>query len=152
VATEPLTKEALPVEDRTSSGLYFEEKVPAGSGLLIFAVAMMAIAGTWAVIEGIAAIVNSKVFTDNAVFVFSDLNAWGWAVLVLGALMLLAAFTVLTGSQFARWFGITVAGANAIGQLFFIQAYPLWSMAMFAADVVVIYALATYAGPKLKVF
>jgi hypothetical protein len=152
VPTEPLTKEALPYEDTTSSGLYYEEKVPAGSGLLIFAVAMMAIAGTWAVIEGIAAIVNSKVFTDNAVFVFSDLNAWGWVVLVLGALMLLAAATVFTGSQFARWFGITVAGANAIGQLFFIQAYPLWSLAMFAADVIVVYALATYAGPKLKLF
>jgi hypothetical protein len=152
VSTEPLTKEALPYEDTTPSGLYYEDKVPAGSGLLIFAVVMMAIAGTWAVIEGIAAIVNSKVFTDNAVFVFSDLMAWGWIVLVLGALMLFAAFTVFTGSQFARWLGITVAGANAIGQLFFIQAYPLWSIAMFAADVIVVYALATYAGPKLKLF
>lgn len=150
--TEPLTKEALPYEDTTSSGLYYEDKVPAGSGLLIFAVAMMAIAGTWAVIEGIAAVVNSKVFVDNAVFVFSDLNAWGWVTLVLGALMLLAAFTVFTGSQFARWYGVTIACANAIGQLFFMQAYPLWSLAMFAADVVIVYALATYAGPKLKMF
>jgi hypothetical protein len=63
-----------------------------------------------------------------------------------------AAFTVLTGSQFARWFGIMVAGANAIEQLSFIQAHPLWSMAMFAADVIVVYALATYARPKLKLF
>jgi len=64
--------------------------------------------------------------------------------------MLLAAFTVFVGSQFARWFGIIAAGLNGIGQLFFIQAYPLWSMAMFAADIIIIYALATYAGPKLK--
>jgi len=152
VPTEPLTKEALPYEDTTSSGLFYQEKVPAGSGLLIFAVAMMAIAGTWAMIEGVAAIVNSKVFADNAVFVFSDLNAWGWIVLVLGAMMLFAAFTVFTGSQFARWFGMTVAGANAIGQLFFIEAYPMWSLAMLVADVLVIYALAMYAGPKLKLF
>jgi hypothetical protein len=116
----------------------------------IFAVSMMALAGTWAVIEGIAAIANSKVFVANSTFVFSNLHTWGWIVLGLGTLLLLSAFTVFTGSQFARWFGIFAAGLNAIGQLFFIQAYPLWSMGMFAADIVIIYALATYAGPKLK--
>ncbi len=123
---------------------------PEGGGLLMFAVAMMALAGTWAVIEGIAAIASSKVFVANTTFVFSDLKTWGWIVLLLGVLLLLAAFTVFTGSQFARWFGIVAAGLNAIGQLFFIQAYPLWSMAMFAADVIIIYALATYAGPRLR--
>jgi len=152
VATEPVAKETLPYEDTSSSGLYYEQKGPAGAGLLVFAVAMMAIAGTWAIIEGIAAIANSKIYTANATFVFSNLHTWGWIVLALGALLLLAAFSVFTGSQFARWFGITAAGLNAIGQLFFVQAYPLWSMGMFAADIVIIYALATYAGPKLKKF
>ncbi len=123
---------------------------PEGGGLLMFAVAMMAIAGTWAVIEGIAAIADSRIYTDNAVFVFSDLKTWGWIVLLLGLLLLLAAFTVFNGSQFARWFGIFAAGVNALGQLFFIQAYPLWSIAMFAADIIIIYALAVYAGPRLR--
>jgi hypothetical protein len=152
VATDPVTTEGLSHEDTTSSGLYYQEKEAPGTGLLMFAVAMMALAGTWAIIEGIAAIANSKVFVANSTFVFSDLRTWGWIVLGLGALLLLAAFTVFTGSQFARWFGILAAGLNGIGQLFFIQAYPLWSMAMFAADVVIIYALAVYAGPKLKKF
>jgi hypothetical protein len=123
---------------------------PEGGGLLMFAVAMMALAGTWAVIEGIAAIADSRIYTDNAVFVFSDLKTWGWIVLLLGILLLFAAFTVFNGSQFARWIGIVAAGLNALGQLFFIQAYPLWSLAMFAADVIIIYALAVYAGPRLR--
>jgi hypothetical protein len=150
VATEPVTRGTLPSEDRTSSGLYYEERAAPGSGLLIFAMAMMALAGIWAVIEGIAAIADSRIYTDTAVFVFSDLNTWGWIVLGLGALLLLSAFTLFTGSQFARWFGITAAGLNAVGQLFFIQAYPLWSMAMFAASIVIVYALAAYAGPRLR--
>ena len=57
---------------------------------------------------------------------------------------------MFNGSQFARWFGILAAGLNAMGQLFFIQAYPLWSTAMFAADLIIIYALAVYAGPRLR--
>jgi hypothetical protein len=149
MSTAPHAKETLPLEDTTSSGLYYEEK-PAGHGLLVFAVAMMGIAGVWAMIEGIAAIADSRIFTANAVFIFSDLSTWGWIVFGLGALLLLAATTLLSGSQFARWFGIVAAGLHGMGQLFFIQAYPLWSMAMFAADVVIIYALATYAGPRLR--
>lgn len=149
MATEPHARETLPYEDTASSGLYYETR-PQGAGLLVFAVSMMALAGAWSVIEGIAAVAESRVFVGDATFVFSNLNTWGWIVLGLGALLLLAAFTVFTGSQFARWFGILAAGLNAMGQLFFIQAYPLWSMAMFAANVIVIYALAAYAGPKLK--
>ena len=150
MATDPVTKRPLPYEDTASSGLYYQESGPAGAGLLVFAVAMMAVAGTWAIIEGIAAIASSRIFVADSVFIFSNLNTLGWIMLGLGTLLLLAAFTVLTGSQFARWFGITAAGLNGIGQLFFIQAYPLWSIAMFAADVIIIYALATYAGPKLR--
>ena len=150
MATEPVSGRTLPAEDTTSSGLYYEEKAPAGEGLLVFAMVMMALGGTWAIIEGIAAIANSKIFADNAVFVFSDLRTWGWIVLALGALLVFSAFTLLSGSQFARWFGMIAAGLNAIGQLFFIQAYPLWSVSMFAADIVIIYALAAYAGPRLK--
>lgn len=65
-------------------------------------------------------------------------------------LLLLSALAVFGGSQFARWFGVFSAGLNGIGQLLFIQAYPLWSMAMFAADIIIIYALVTYAGPRLE--
>jgi hypothetical protein len=155
MATMPPTPGAtptsrLPLADTTSSGLYYEDARPAGSGLLVFAGVMMTLAGVWAFIEGIAAIANSKIYTANAVFVFSDLKTWGWIVLALGALLLLSAFTLFTGSEFARWFGILAAGLNAVGQLFFIQAYPLWSMAMFAASIVIIYALAAYAGSRLR--
>ena len=149
MATEPVMRGTLPHEDTTSSGLYYED-TPAGSGLLIFAMAMMAFAGIWAIFEGIAAIASSRVFVADAVFVFSDLNTWGWIVLGLGALLLLSAFTLFTGSQFARWFGITAAGLSAFGQLFFMEAYPLWAICMFAANIVIIYALATYAGPRLR--
>jgi hypothetical protein len=150
MATDPVATETLPYEDTASSGLYYKDPSPPGAGLLVFAASMMALAGTWAVIEGIAAIANSKIFVADSTFVFSNLHTWGWIVLGLGSLLLVSAFTLFSGSQFARWFGILAAGLNGLGQLFFIQAYPLWSMAMFAADVVIIYALATYAGPRLK--
>jgi hypothetical protein len=122
---------------------------PRGSGWLGYAAIMLGLAGTWNVIDGILAISRSKVYVVGAKYVFSDLRTWGWIVLVLGVLELCAAFAILGGSNVARWFGIFAAGLNAIGQLMFIQAAPFWALSMFAADMLVIYALAVYGGRKV---
>lgn len=126
------------------------EDAARGAGWLTFATVMLALVGTFSVIDGIVAVSKSKFFTPNAVYVFSDLKTWGWIVLILGIFELLAAASIFGGSQLARWFGMVAAGLNALGQLLFVQGYPWWSAAAFAADVVIIYGLAAYAGPRLR--
>jgi hypothetical protein len=121
-----------------------------GIGWVTFASVMLGLSGLWNFIEGIAAISNAHVYVANANYVFSDLNTWGWIVLVLGALQGFAAFAVLTGSEIGRWFGVAVAGVNAIGQLMFLPAYPLWALAMFSVDMLIIYGLAVYGGKRLR--
>ena len=121
-----------------------------GSGWIVFAALMLALAGTWNFIDGLLAIGGSRVYVFESTFVFSDLNTWGWIMLLLGALQLLAAFTIASGSEFGRWFGIASAGVNAIGQLAFLPAYPLWAITMFAIDILIIYALAVYGGARLR--
>ena len=116
-----------------------------GSGWLTFASIMLMIAGIWNAIEGLLAIGSSRV--NDEVFVFSDLQTWGVIVLLLGVLQLGAAWAIMGGKSYGRWFGIGVTGLNAIGQLLFLPAYPLWCIAMFAVDVLIIYALAVY-GPR----
>jgi len=81
---------------------------------------MLGLAGVWGVIEGGLVIADPRFYTADAALVFSNLNAWGWIVMVLGAVQLVAALAILSGSEVARWFGIFVAGVNAIGQLFFV--------------------------------
>jgi hypothetical protein len=124
---------------------------PNGVGWVTFAAVLLGLAGVWNSIDGILAIAGSRVYTASSVFVFSNLNTWGWIVLILGIIQLIAAGSLLAGSEFARWFGITAAGLNAIGQLMFVPAYPLWAIAMFALDVLIIYGLAVYAGARLRV-
>lgn len=122
----------------------------AGEGWITFAAIMLGLAGAWNTIDGILAIANSKVYTENSTFVFSDLRTWGWIVLALGVAQLLAAFSVVRGSEFARWFGIGTAGVNALGQLLFIPAFPVWALAMFSVDILIIYGLAVYGGSRLR--
>jgi hypothetical protein len=117
-----------------------------GYGLVLFASVLLVIVGCFNLIYGIAAIANSHVFTANAHYVFGNLRTWGWITLIIGALQLLAAAGVLAGNQLARWFGVLVLGLSAIDQMFFIPAYPFWSLMIIAVDVVALYGLCAYGS------
>jgi hypothetical protein len=117
-----------------------------GYGLVIFASALLMIAGAWNVIQGSAAIAHSHVFPTSVQFVFGDLRAWGWVTLVFGVVQIVAGVGVLVGNQAARWFAVAVAALNAIVQMFFIPAYPFWSLAVIAMDVVALYGLCLYGS------
>jgi hypothetical protein len=117
-----------------------------GYGLVVFASVLLLIIGCFNLIYGIAAVANSHVFTANAQYVFGDLRTWGWITLIIGALQLLAAAGVLAGNQWARWFGVAVLGLSAIDQMFFVQAYPFWSLTIIAMDVVALYGLCAYGS------
>jgi hypothetical protein len=125
---------------------------PPGAGWVGFAAILLGLAGCWNFFAGIAAIAGAHVYVANAHYVFSDLKTWGWIIMVLGILQAVAALALLSGSEIARWFGIAVAAVNSIGQLMFIPAYPVWGLAMFSVDMLIIYGLAVYGGKRLKAF
>jgi hypothetical protein len=117
-----------------------------GYGLIIFASVLLLILGVFNLIDGIAAIAQSHIFFANAHYVIGDLRAWGWVVLILGILQLLAGAGAMVGSQLARWTGVGLVGLNLIAQMFFIPAYPFWSLMIIAVDVVALYGLCVYGS------
>jgi hypothetical protein len=58
----------------------------------------------------------------------------------------IAAIAVLAGSQAARWFAVVVISLNAISQMFFIPAYPFWSLLIIAVDIVALWGLCAYGS------
>jgi hypothetical protein len=129
---------------RSRPAAYEEED--RGMGWMIFAGTMLAILGTLNVIGGIAAIDNSHFYVRDVKYVFGDLNTWGWIVLITGAAQVLTAFGIWARSSLAAWVGIGFAGLNAMAQLLNIPSYPLYSVSLFAIDILVIYALAVHGG------
>ena len=128
---------------RTAGPALYQEE--SGEGWLLFAGIMIVIVGVLNVIYGIAAIGDSSFFVDQK-YILSNLNTWGWVTLILGALQILAAFSIWRGGQFGRWFGIIAAGLSSIAALLSIPAYPFWSLAIFAVDIAIVYGLAVYGG------
>jgi hypothetical protein len=112
------------------------------SGWVTFAGVMLLIVGILNVIYGIAAIGDSKFFVAGAKYILSNLNTWGWITLIIGVLQLFAAFSLWSGGLYGRIVGIGVSSLSALAALLSIPAYPFWSLAIFALDVVIIYQIA----------
>jgi hypothetical protein len=102
--------------------------------------------GTLNFIDGIAAISNSTFFVNNAKYILSDLNTWGWILIVMGVVQLLTALGIWAKTTGVRWIGVTIAALNAIAQMFFIPAYPFWSLTLFTLDILVIYGLIAHGS------
>jgi hypothetical protein len=116
------------------------------SGWWVFAGVLLLIAGILNVIWGIAAIGDSKFFAADATYILSGLHTWGWITLIIGVLELIAAFSLWSGGEFGRLFGIFIGSLNAIAALLSIGAYPFWSLAVFALSIIIVYKLAE--GPE----
>jgi hypothetical protein len=111
------------------------------TGWTAFAGVLMVILGTMNFLVGAAALSDSEFFVNNAKYILGSLNAWGWIVLGIGSVQMLAACVVLTGSPRARTTGLVFASASALVQLLFIPSQPFLALAILALDVLVIYGL-----------
>ena len=124
---------------------YYEDR---GSGWVTFAGVLLMIAGIMNFIAGIAAVDNSTFYAGDAQFILSNLNTWGWVVMILGAVQVLTAFGLWARNGFARWLGVGFAGLHAIVQLMFIAASPFLSLILFSMDMLIIYALVVAYGSR----
>ncbi len=116
------------------------------AGWVVFSAVVLAIGGLFALIDGLMAVYRSTFFSQTAVYLFSGLHTWGWITFAVGVVGIASGIVVLSGRQWARWLGVTVAGLSALGQLLFAQAYPLWSLMIMSIDFLVIYGLTVYGA------
>jgi len=116
-----------------------EERV---TGWWIFAGVLLGIASVLNIVWGIAAISDSKFFTEDSVYIIEGLHTWGWVTLIIGVIQLFASFSLFSGGGFGRVIGIVAASLGALTALANTGTTPFWSLGVFALAVVVVYQLA----------
>lgn len=132
------------------------QKSPAGRqvtgwvGWIAFAATMLFIVGSFNIIDGLVALAKDEVFvnTDRTVLLF-DLTTWGWIHLVLGILQVAVAAALLKGAVWGQLVAIVLVTLNAVAQLTFLGAYPLWATIVIAFDVVTLWALVVH-GDEIR--
>jgi hypothetical protein len=123
----------------------YEEQRTGWVGWIYFAGVMMVIGGALNAFYGLVAVLNDDwVVWQNSTAVFLDLTGWGWVHLVVGLIVLLCGFGVMTGNLFARTIGVIIAGISLILNFFALPVYPLWSIVIMTIDVLVIWALTAH--------
>jgi len=116
-------------------------------GWIFFAAVLMILAGTMNAIHGLIAIVNDEwVVWGNRADIYLDLTTWGWVHLIIGVLVVLAGFGLLSGNVLARAVAVLLASVAIIANFLFIPAYPVWALTIIAINVFVIYALTAHGG------
>jgi hypothetical protein len=114
-------------------------------GFILFAAIMMIMAGIFQAFAGLVALFNDTFYVATREYVFQfDATSWGWIHLILGIVVALAGWGLLTGRTWARVVAITVAVLSAIANFLWIPYYPFWALTIITLDVFVIWAVAAH--------
>jgi hypothetical protein len=112
------------------------------SGWVVFAGVMLLIIGSLDALYGLAAVLNDEVvIVGGHGVIVADVSTWGWVHLVIGSCVALTGIGLFASWAMARWTAVCFVAVNAIAQIVWFPAAPLWACLMIALDVVVIYQL-----------
>lgn len=108
----------------------------------MFAACILAIAGLFQVLQGIAAVAKDKIYVTGVDYAYQlDVTKWGWIHIVLGVIAVAVAAGILADQAWGRWAGIVIASLAAISNFLFLPYYPFWSLILIAFSVFIIWSL-----------
>ncbi|MGW2960439.1 DUF7144 family membrane protein [Streptomyces sp. NPDC001220] len=116
------------------------------TGGVVFAGVLLLMNGIFAILQGISAIATDDVYARVHDYVYKiSLTGWGWILVILGALGVIAGAALLKGAPgWARVVGIFLAALSMVAQFLFLPYAPIWALIMIGIDFFVIWALAVY--------
>ncbi|RPK65613.1 hypothetical protein EES43_07775 [Streptomyces sp. ADI96-02] len=110
----------------------------------MFAGVLLFVDGVLGVLKGIAGIATNDVYAriNDYVFKFS-VSSWGWIHLVLGVILIIVGWGILSGRTWARVLGVVIASLTLIANFMWLPYQPVWAVVTIAIDIFVIWALCT---------
>jgi hypothetical protein len=109
------------------------------TGWAMFASVWLVVAGSFNVVSGLTAIHKSSYFADE--MLFSHLDTWGWIVLIVGVVQVIAGFMVFSANPSGNVLGVCVAMFSSFIWFFFLFASPIGALMGLIVNGLVIYGL-----------
>ena len=97
------------------------------TGWVVFSAIWLIVAGAFNVIEGLTAIHRANVLS-GATYLFSGTSTWGWIILIVGIVQLVAGFMVYSGNPTGFTLGVVVAMVAAFFWFFFLFTVPIGAL------------------------
>src|SRR6476646_4682538 len=129
-------------EKRTMGGNMENDRSMAG--WIGFAGLIILIIGGLDVFQGLIALLEDNYFVvSRSGYLAVDLTAWGWGLVIWGALLILTGLALIRGRTWARWVTLVLVTVNIFGILGFLgnTQNPIWALTVLTLNVIVLYAL-----------
>jgi hypothetical protein len=108
---------------------------------------LLAVLGVWNIVDGLTALIRGDfVVTDADRVIALDVAGWGWILLAIGVVEVVAGIALWIGAYWARVVAVLVAGLNGVVQLAFVAAYPVGAILIMLVAVFVIYAVVRHGS------
>ena len=119
-----------------------------GLGWLYFAGTVLGLAGLMRVLDSVWAFRFHGSLPDGLqdAMLGSNLKTYAWLWLVVGLILIISSFLLLTGSQLARWVGYIGGVILGLTAMTWMPYYPIWSLLYVGLAVLVLYALARHGS------
>jgi hypothetical protein len=114
------------------------------AGWIGFAGLIILIIGGLDVFQGLIALLEDNYFVvSRSGYLAVDLTAWGWGLVIWGALLILTGLALIRGRTWARWVTLVLVTVNIFGILGFLgnSQNPIWALTVLTLNVIVLYAL-----------
>ena len=114
------------------------------AGWIGFAGLVILIIGGLDVFQGLIALLEDNYFVvSRSGYLAVDLTAWGWGLVIWGALLILTGLALIRGRTWARWVTLVLVTVNIFGILGFLgnTQNPIWALTVLTLNVIVLYAL-----------
>jgi len=112
------------------------------TGWTVFAGCLLLIVGSLNALYGLAAILNDEiVLVGGEGVLLADISTWGWIHLILGSIVACTGLALFAAAESARWIAVFFVTVNAVAQIVWFPAAPLWAFLIIILDVTIIYQL-----------
>jgi hypothetical protein len=103
---------------------------------------LLIVLGVWNAIDGLTALIaGGFVVADAERVVALGVAGWGWVLLALGIVEVIAGIALFVGARWARLIAVLVAGFNGVVQLAFLAAYPVGAILIMVVAAAVIWTV-----------
>jgi hypothetical protein len=115
---------------------------PRKTGLVLFAVILLIVAGALHALQGLAALTNGNFYAvvDNYAYDL-DIEVWGWSHLIMGMVLLATGIGLYRGSQFAWLMATFIIVVMTIVNFILIPLHPAWAITMIVLNGLILLAL-----------
>jgi hypothetical protein len=113
---------------------------------VVFVAILLLLVGTLNIIYGIGAISDANFYANDTRYIFTNLHAMGWVLVLVGLIQLTGGFSLMSGNAYGRVIGIVAGSIGAIDALLSMGgSHPFWSLAIFFLCIWIVYGIIEFS-------